>query len=308
MRALPSDMSDNQAASESGKSSKVLTFRKRFLSTLWLWGLVVVGFGFDNSWAYLAMFLSFSVIGIFEFFHLVPDGGFRRFRGETIGVTVAYVALIFGYLWGIPQVLADHADGIMIAVLVGLICMDRVRFPSEGYRMVDEIGMTIFAFSYIVILFGFVPKILHLPFDEGSITSGRFYVVYLLIVTKFTDMGAYLVGSLIGKDKMVPEISPGKTWQGFGGAIGFGLLGSFGSYFLFGDRISLITPLHAGILGVLLALVAILGDLVESIVKRGLKVKDSGHVMPGIGGVLDLIDSILLTAPVLFVYLLILLG
>ena len=121
-------------------------------------------------------------------------------------------------------------------------------------------------------------------------------------------MGAYLVGSLIGKHKMIPKISPGKTWQGFGGALLFAQLGAFGCLWIFNDKIQLITPVHAAILGLLLGLVAILGDLVESIVKRSLEVKDSGGVFSGIGGVLDLVDSVLLTSPVLFVYLVILLG
>jgi phosphatidate cytidylyltransferase len=107
---------------------------------------------------------------------------------------------------------------------------------------------------------------------------------------------------------MIPKISPGKTWQGFGGALLFSQVGALGCYLVFADKIPLITLMHAAILGVALALIAVLGDLVESILKRSLKAKDSGHVMPGIGGVLDLIDSILLTGPVLFVYLLLLLG
>ena len=91
----------------------------------------------------------------------------------------------------------------------------------------------------------------------------------------------------------------------FGGAILFAFIASFGAYFLFGEKIPLITPLHASILAVALALVAVLGDLAESILKRSLEAKDSGHKMPGIGGVLDLIDSVLFTAPILYVYLLI---
>ena len=82
----------------------------------------------------------------------------------------------------------------------------------------------------------------------------------------------------------------------------------FGCFYLFSDQIPLILPSHAAILAVVLALVAVVGDLVESILKRSFEAKDSGHVMPGIGGVLDLINSILLTGPVFFVYLLYRLG
>lgn len=300
-------MSETESAIDAkpAKRSKGRTFLDRLLSTVWLWGLVVVAFWLDNRWLYLAMFVIFMVVGILEFFKLVPDKGYHRFRWQTLLVTVGYAVLLFApYLFGIPQKWAFMADGLAVSALMLLIAVDRIRFGLEGYRMIDEIALTVFGFVYIVILFSFIPKLLHLPLvDVAGNSSTRFYVIFLLVVTKFTDSGAYLVGSLIGKHKMIPRISPGKTWEGFVGAIFFALLGSFGCMWFFGDKIPLITAMHAGILGVTLALVAVLGDLVESILKRSMEAKDSGHVMPGIGGVLDLIDSLLLTGPVLFVYL-----
>ncbi|MCK5923691.1 MAG: CDP-archaeol synthase, partial [Methylococcales bacterium] len=130
------------------------------------------------------------------------------------------------------------------------------------------------------------------------------YVLFLISITKLTDTGAYLVGSMIGKHKAVPHISPAKTWQGFGGALIFALIAAFGCLYLFGNKIPLITPLHAGVLAVLLAVAAVIGDLGESIIKRSLEVKDSSKAMPGIGGVMDLIDSVLMTGPVFYLYLL----
>jgi phosphatidate cytidylyltransferase len=157
-----------------------------------------------------------------------------------------------------------------------------------------------------VLLFSFIPKLLMLPLEStGGDPSSHYYLIYLVAITKLTDMGAYIVGSLIGRDKMIPHVSPGKTWQGFGGAIFFAVAGSFALYFAMGDRIPLITPIHAFFLAVILALIAVLGDLAESILKRSLEAKDSGHVMPGIGGFLDLIDSVIFTAPVFYIYLLI---
>ena len=127
----------------------------------------------------------------------------------------------------------------------------------------------------------------------------------MLVVTKFTDMGAYITGTLIGKHKMIPHISPGKTWQGFGGAIFFAVLGGFIVYWLFPDgRSAMLTPLahhrprhRAG------AGWPIVGDLAESVLKRSLEVKDSGNFLPGIGGALDLIDSLLFTGPIFYFYL-----
>ncbi len=133
--------------------------------------------------------------------------------------------------------------------------------------------------------------------------AGGFYLLFVLVVTKFTDMGAYITGTLIGKHKMIPHISPGKTWQGFGGAIGWAVLGGFIVYWLFPEQIDLLKPMHIVILGVVLALVAVIGDLAESVLKRSLDVKDSGNFLPGIGGALDLIDSLLFTGPIFYFYL-----
>jgi phosphatidate cytidylyltransferase len=135
-------------------------------------------------------------------------------------------------------------------------------------------------------------------------TTGHFYVLYLIVVTKFSDMGAYLTGSAIGKHPLVPHISPKKTWEGFFGALAFSVLGSYGMLWLMPNKLWLINTWHTGtILGLLLGFAAIIGDLAESIIKRSCGVKDSGTMLPGIGGALDLIDSLLFTAPLLFFYM-----
>lgn len=132
---------------------------------------------------------------------------------------------------------------------------------------------------------------------------GQYYVLYLIAVSKFSDMGAYITGSLIGKHKMVLHISPGKTWEGFGGALAFSLLISFGLRALMPVKLGLLRPVDLLVLGLGLSVAAVIGDLAESILKRGTGVKDSGKLLPGIGGMLDLIDSLLFTAPLLFFYL-----
>ncbi len=298
-------MSDDSSEKTAPKPSKKQVFGSRLVSTLFLWAFFVVAFWLAIDWLFFTIAGAIAFLALFEYFGLFPLRGFRRFQWQTYGVTAAYLGLLFARHWGFsPDWLVD-LDSLAVAALVICVVLERLRAPIEGFRTLDEISTTIFGFIYIVILFAFVPKILLLDLkDTSGNDSAHFYVLFLLMVTKFTDMGAYAVGSLIGRDKMVPHVSPGKTWQGFGGAILFGFIASFGAYFLFGDKIPLITPLHAAILAVALALVAVLGDLAESILKRSLEAKDSGRKMPGIGGVLDLIDSVLFTAPVLYLYLL----
>ena len=102
---------------------------------------------------------------------------------------------------------------------------------------------------------------------------------------------------------MIPRISPGKTWEGFGGAIAVSTGASLLFAHLAGPRLVGMTPLHAALLGVLLSSAAVVGDLIESIFKREAGVKDSGRFFPGIGGILDLLDSLLFNAPLMYLYL-----
>jgi phosphatidate cytidylyltransferase len=152
---------------------------------------------------------------------------------------------------------------------------------------------------YVPFLFNFVAALAFLPGDPAV---NRFLLIYLLAVTKFSDVGAYVIGSLIGRHKMIPRVSPGKTWEGFAGAMVTSLLISMAMVHWMGARVHALSFASSVILGLLLPLISVLGDLAESVVKRDASIKDSGRTIPGIGGALDLIDSILFTAPVLYFY------
>ena len=147
-------------------------------------------------------------------------------------------------------------------------------------------------------LLNFIQKINYL---DG--VDGRFYVLYLLIVTKFSDVGAYCVGSLIGRHKMIPRISPGKTWEGFAGAVVVSTGASVLLAQFAGERLKEMNLGHALAIGLILSLGAVVGDLIESAFKREAGAKDSGRLFPGFGGILDLIDSPLFNAPLLYLYL-----
>jgi phosphatidate cytidylyltransferase len=121
-------------------------------------------------------------------------------------------------------------------------------------------------------------------------------------------MGAYIFGSVFGKHPLVPHISTKKTWEGLAGALACAMLGSFWLAFLMPDRLKLFDLMDFAVLGFVLGLAAIIGDLAESIVKRSAHSKDSSSVLPGIGGTLDLIDSLLFTAPILYFYMRLVLG
>ena len=180
---------------------------------------------------------------------------------------------------------------------------------SADVESLLAVAVNVLGFIYIAVLFNFaarlifvVPGGLDVP---GKVDEhGAFLLLWLLAVTKFTDMGAYITGSMIGRHKMIPHVSPGKTWEGFGGALFFSQLAGCGLYAAFPAQLSFFGDYgHVVTLGFLLAVLAVIGDLAESVVKRALNAKDSGRMLPGIGGSLDLIDSVCFTAPALYFYL-----
>ena len=179
--------------------------------------------------------------------------------------------------------------------------------PSYGHRAwrviippVTTAALAMLGLLYVPFLFNFVALLAFLP---GDMAQNRYLLIYLLAVTKFSDVGAYVIGSLIGRHKMIPRISPGKTWEGFGGAIAVSTGASLVFVHFFGAHMYDMNALHAVILGVVLSSTAVIGDLIESLFKREAGVKDSGKFFPGIGGTLDLLDSLLFNAPIMYLYL-----
>ena len=284
--------------------SRLQTFARRLLSTVLVWGIIVAAFVVASPWLFFALLVLLGLVGLAEYFQLFPERGFRRFQWLALVIGFLYFFAVFSPALDLECPWLTEPDGVAIAALLILVVLFRLRSPLEGRQTLYEIAATIFGFAYVILLFGFLAKILVMPLTDGDgDSSSHFYILFLLAVTKFTDMGAYAIGSLIGRHKMVPHVSPGKTWQGFGGAIFAACVAGFLCLWIFGEKIPLITPFHTVVLAVTLALVAVLGDLAESSLKRSLDAKDSGRIMPGIGGVLDLIDSILFTAPIFYFYL-----
>jgi phosphatidate cytidylyltransferase len=214
--------------------------------------------------------------------------------------------MIFGASWyflvhnpGDSRLVHFGEELVLVFALLGAFV--RLVIVHEANREpITTAALTLLGLLYVPYLFNFVAL---LAFAPGHTPENRYLLVYLLAVTKFSDVGAYVIGSLIGRHKMIPRISPGKTWEGFVGAILTSLGISWAMVHALGDRLAQISAGDSIILGLLLPLVSVVGDLAESVVKRDASIKDSGRTIPGIGGALDLIDSILFTAPVLYFYL-----
>ncbi|HZR18534.1 MAG TPA: CDP-archaeol synthase [Verrucomicrobiae bacterium] len=286
--------------------SKLRTFARRLLSFVILWTILLTALFSKNRFisdsVFLVIIVFLAVAGLAEFYGIVEKRDLVCFKGWGIFGGVLLMVGTFLNLTGVlgrsgsPARVNDFETSFLILFVLGL-CL-RQFFSRSNTSGLLAISTTLFGLMYVPWLLNFIQKINFFPGVEG-----HFYLLYFVVITKFSDTGAYLVGSVIGRHKMIPRISPGKTWEGFGGALVFSVLVSLLFVQFFGDRMYGMTWTHAIILGLLLGLAAVVGDLIESIFKREAGIKDSGHFFPGIGGILDLLDSLLFNAPIMYLYL-----
>jgi len=244
--------------------------------------------------------MALAGLGLREFYMLVERRGLVCFKSFGIMGGLLLMVSAFFYLSSdlprAPSKANDFETSFVILFVLGL-CV-RQFVSKKNTAGIVAISTTLFGLMYVPWLLNFIQKINYFPGVNGA-----YYVLYFILVTKFSDSGAYLVGSLIGRHKMIPRISPGKTWEGFAGAIVVAATASFLFAHWAGPRLTGMTPIHSIILGVLLATTAVVGDLIESLFKREAGVKDSGSLFPGMGGILDLLDSLLFNAPLMYLYL-----
>jgi phosphatidate cytidylyltransferase len=289
-------------------SSKFKTFLRRLLSTVILWTIILTALFCGNQaisdYSFLVVMIFLAVSGLAEFYGIAAKRDLVCFNywgilGGALLILGTFLELT-GHIGtqGSPARVNDFETSFIILFVLGL-CL-RQFFSKSNTAGILAISVTLFGLMYVAWLLNFIQKI---NFFHGLENNGKFYVLYFILVTKFSDSGAYAVGSLIGKHKMIPRISPGKTWEGFGGAIAVSTCASVVFAHCFRDKLIGMTVVHAIILGVILSVCAVVGDLIESLFKREAGMKDSGSFFPGIGGILDLLDSLLFNAPIMYLYL-----
>ena len=279
-------------------------FILRFASTLALWtvALLIIFSGYEL--AFFALIGTVGMIALWEFYGMLDHRGLPNFK---ITAMICGAAMLVGSFYYFSHYGPARSYDYEMAVLLFFLLTVITRQMFDGLRddaPLRTMAYTLFGLLYVLWLYNFITKIVYVtPRTPSGAVTGQFYVFYCIAITKFSDMGAYLTGSLIGRHPLVPHISPKKTWEGFFGALAFSLLASVGLFKLIPTQLSVLTLAHSIVLGLLLGFAAVIGDLAESIIKRSTGVKDSGNMLPGIGGALDLVDSLLFTAPLLFFYL-----
>jgi phosphatidate cytidylyltransferase len=240
------------------------------------------------NWAFCLVIAAFIGFGQYEFFRMVGKKGIFVYRYFGVAAGALLPVVIFAGA-GVPE-LKNLEPLLIVAASLFAFVMQFTRRDNARDHLVS-MALTLFSLFYVCWFFSFIMK---LKLLDGGIGL----VAFLVIVTKSADIGAYIFGNFFGKTELIPRISPKKTKEGTIGGILFSVLIAvvFGRYFT-GFDIG-----HLAVLGVIFAVLGQLGDLAESLIKRDCGVKDSGSYFAGIGGVLDLIDSLLFTAPVFYFY------
>ena len=226
-----------------------------------------------------------TFIGLYEFFYMVEKKGVRLFKPMGLAVGVLIPLTIY---FRMP--IKEGWQFMFVIISLFLLFLLELR-KGKAHQPVFSISATLFAIVYISWCFSFLIRIRQLP--EGAMLAA-----FCLIVTKSSDIGAYLWGRKIGKTPLVASVSPKKSLEGsIGGFFTSLVVGS-----LFAMLVNTLSPWEEFYLIIIMAVISQLGDLFESLIKRDCQVKDSGKIFPGMGGVLDVIDSIIFTAPTFYLY------
>lgn len=232
-----------------------------------------------NIQSVLALVLGLlSAVATWEYIQFAKERGIRVQTGLMIAFSLLLTISFLG-----------RSPGTIF--FIGTILLFAFHFRAKDGAIVD-LAVSLFALVYIAVPLGMILKTLYFPFVDG-----RLWVAYLLAVTKITDIGGYFGGHFFGRRKLAPHISPGKTVEG---AI-CGLISALLVSYLF-HLLGVVGQLEWIGLGLGLGCIGQFGDLAESLLKRDANLKDS-NALPGLGGVLDMVDALLFSAPLLYFYL-----
>jgi phosphatidate cytidylyltransferase len=266
--------------------------------------------GFTAAPGFWVLLVASLVAGAAEFFRMLRARGLPAQPGLGLAFVVILVAAVFAETQLEPRIrpwLYHRGLEVYLLLIVGLTFaafltqIGRVeRSGSDMGRALASVAWTVLGVLTVGLLGVFLAKVRFLSDDP---MRGLGYLALTLGVVKGSDVGAYTVGSLVGRRKLVPTLSPAKTVEGTAGALAVGIGAAIG----IGVGWCGFAWWQMLIFGLAVATAGVLGDLAESLMKRGCGVKDSGRV-PGFGGVLDILDSMLAAGPVAYLLLVVLTG
>lgn len=254
--------------------------------------LIAIYFSYTVPFRALFVFLNAAVIciALLEYYHLVQHKGFKPLMmlGMTCGMAYVisiYYAQKYESLTSLPH----------LVLLISLIVFFLGYFKQQ-LNVLGNLAVTAFGIIYLVIPLSYGIKINYF-FPTLAEGDGRLWLLYVFLLAKMTDMGAYFFGKVYGKTKLALSISPKKTIEGSIGGLAATIVTSL--CFYFGSVLNM-TLLQSIGLGAVISIAAQFGDLAESLLKRDAGVKDSSSHLPGLGGVLDVVDSLVFALPLMY--------
>ncbi len=276
--------------------------------------LVLVANYLPPVFAWLLL-VAIAMLALQEFYAMANRAGYPVFRG--VG-TLCGAAMITATYWTTGPDASHLANGYKwenLILFATLLAMFLRQFPQKrNEQPIATIAVSLLGVWYVPFLFNYFTR---LAFGWEGATSamrvsptGRWLILYLVAVVKCSDIGAYFTGRFLGRHKLFPRLSPKKTWEGFFGGVAASVAVSAIFQQATGGMLGKVafSMGHALVLGLVLAVAGVLGDLFESLLKRASDTKDSGTLIPGMGGLLDVLDSLLFGAPVLYAYARLFLG
>ena len=254
------------------------TLQKRLFFSAIFVTITIFTIFFSSDWFFFLVIEAFCLLGFNEYMNLTQKKGFPIHRP---------MALILGAM--VPFFVVSQQESFVLVlacfVLLGIHFHPKLRDNALG-----STALTLFGLIYVVWFFGHALKI-------RELYDGEWLVFYIILIVKGGDAGAYFVGRKLGKHKLIPHISPNKSVEGAIAGLATAVTLSLVS------KIYLdISIFHLLILGISVGILAQIADLAESLIKRDVGVKDSGEI-PGLGGILDMLDSLLLTFPFVYYYI-----
>ncbi len=256
-------------------------------------GLVITGgwlalLFYGPFWLFWLTFLALGALALNEYLNMTMSN--CSSKDKAIGIILGLLPLVAAFAGKAEAVSAGLFLALFLLIVYSLNrygYLDKEKSEFNAFALMLRLGFGIF---YVGFSFAHFPLLLRL-------NEGQYLLILLTVITVFSDSFAYYTGKMLGRHKLAPSISPGKTIEGLLGGLVGSILGAIIVCLWFFPGYSLV---KISTLTVFLSMIGVLGDLTESMIKRTMGVKDSGNILPGHGGVLDRLDSLMIAAPVLF--------
>ncbi|HEY0428088.1 MAG TPA: phosphatidate cytidylyltransferase [Pyrinomonadaceae bacterium] len=248
------------------------------------------------SWPFLVISALALSAGLFEFFTLTKK---LELKADAPIAYLGAAAFFVAFLFDAPAKSPDLLNLTLALFLIFVLMTQTFRFQADFSKMLAGVGVTVLGVLYVAFLGGFLIS-MRVGFENTLVPFLSTKLIgFFFLVVMGADTGAYYVGKNLGKHKLAPKVSPGKTWEGVvGGLILSSAFAAVSSATFFPElRFKISIPL-----AVVMSIVGLFGDLAESAMKRGAGAKDAASILPGHGGLLDRLDSLLFNAPILYYF------